>query len=452
VETSIRVEEENRVNKIRILPQDDTRNGWAAVLPPRQPRPSLSGHQRFDWVIVGAGVAGLMAARRLAQHKPQDTIALVDAGELGQNASGRNAGFAIDLPHLVQEGGLTKTQAREHITLSRNAIGLLRDVVTTHGIACDWNECGRYHVAVGERARHTLLAPCARELTRWEEAHEVLDRDALQARLGTRYYSHAIYTPGSVLLNPAALCRGLGDSLPDNVTLFEHSPVIAHDIHAAAPVLETENGSITAKHVILTVNVFAGQFGIYRNRQLPILLMASLSAPLSQEQRSLLGHQAQWGVTPANGAVGATLRLTADGRLLFRHGFEYCPGLRCDEARLQRARQRHQMLLARRFPQLGQVPLEHTWMGWLSISRNHAPLFGRLSPHLFAAACCNGVGIVRHTAAGAAIADLACGVDSDMLRGYQTQDQAALLPPRPLLDIGVRLRMQWETFVGRQER
>jgi len=121
-------------------------------------------------------------------------------------------------------------------------------------------------------------------------------------------------------------------------------------------------------------------------------------------------------------------------------------------ARVQQARARHQVLLARRFPQLGQVPLEHTWMGWLGISRNHAPLFGRLSPNLFAAACCNGVGIVRHTAAGAAIADLACGGDSDVLRGYQAQDQAALLPPRPWLDAGVRARLWWEAFAGRQER
>jgi len=437
---------------VRILPQDDKRSGWAAVLPPRQPKPPLSGNQRFDWVVVGAGFAGLMAARRLAQHRPQDTIALLDAGELGQNASGRNAGFAIDLPHLVQKGGLTPEQARQHIQLSRAAIGLLRDLVHAHGIACDWSECGRYHAAVGARAQQTVLAPYARELSQWEEAHEVLDRDALEDRLGTRYYGSAIYTPGSVLLNPAALCRGLGDSLPGNVTLFEHSPVVAHDLHASVPVLQTPGGSITAKHVILTVNVFAEQFGIYRNRQLPILLMASLSAPLSTEQRRLLGRDAQWGLTPANGAVGATLRLTPDGRLLFRHGFEYCPSLRCDAARVQQARQRHQTLLARRFVQLGQVPLEHTWMGWLGISRNHAPLFGRLSPNLFAAACCNGVGIVRHTAAGAAIADLACGVDSDVLRAYQAQDQAALLPPRPWLDVGVRARLWWEAFAGRQER
>jgi len=393
-----------------------------------------------------------MTARRLAQHKPQDTIALIDAGELGQNASGRNAGFAIDLPHLLREGALTKAQAQRDIKLARDAIGLLRDAVHTHAIACDWSEVGRYHAAVGEHAHNALLMPYARELTQWNEAHEVLSRNELAARLGTHYYGSAIYTPGSVLINPAALCRGLGDTLPANVTVFEHSPVIAHDLYGARPTVKTAKGAIAAKNVILTVNVFAEQFGIYRNRQLPILLMASLSMPLSSEQLKNMGNQTQWGITPANGAVGPTLRLTPDGRLLFRHGFEYCPSLRFDESRLKDVRQQHQTLLAQRFPQLGPVELAHTWMGWLSLSRNKAPLFGRLAQNLFAVACCNGVGIVRHTAAGAAIADLACGVDSDMLRAWQAQGQAAWLPPRPFLDIGVRLRMQWEAFAGRHER
>jgi len=441
-----------QMKKTAILPQADVGSGWAAILPPRTPKPALQGHQHFDWLVVGAGYAGLMAARRLAQHRPQESIALLDAGELGQNASGRNAGFAIDLPHLVQEGALTLEAAQRDIRLSRGAIALLRELVQAHGIGCDWSACGRYHCAVSARGRHTLLDPYVRELTRWHEPHEMLERDALAQRLGTPYYHSAVYTPGSVLLNPAALCRGLGDTLPGNVTLFENSPVIAHDLRGDSPTVSTPHGSITTGQTILTVNVFADQFGVHSNRQLPILLMASLSAPLSASQLAALGNQAQWGITPANGATGPTLRLTKDGRLLFRHGFEYCPGLRCDPAKLRQARQRHQALLARRFPRLKPVQIEHTWMGWLSLSRNKAPLFGRVAQTLFSAACCNGVGIARHTAAGAAIADLACGVDSELLHDWQAQGQAARLPPRPFLDAGVRLRMAWEAFAGRHER
>src|SRR5262249_51798748 len=81
------------------LPADDHTNGWSALLPRREPRPCLEGDRDFDWVVVGAGYAGIAAARQLAERHPGASIALVEAGVVGENASGRNSGFAIDLPH-----------------------------------------------------------------------------------------------------------------------------------------------------------------------------------------------------------------------------------------------------------------------------------------------------------------------------------------------------------------
>ena len=62
-------------------------------------------------------------------------------------------------------------------------------------------------------------------------------------------------------------------------------------------------------------------------------------------------------------------------------------------------------------------------MGWLAVSQNHAPAFGPIGENAFAASCCNGSGIVRHTAAGMLIADLALGLTLawDMWRGRAEQ-------------------------------
>ena len=87
--------------KINRLPKDDRTNGWSGVLAPRQANPSVAGDVVADWLVLGAGYAGLAAARRLAELHPDQSIVLVDAGEAGENASGRNSGFAIDLPHNV---------------------------------------------------------------------------------------------------------------------------------------------------------------------------------------------------------------------------------------------------------------------------------------------------------------------------------------------------------------
>ena len=87
--------------KVSSLPADDPSCGWYHLSKGRQIKPAHQGHSSARWVIVGAGFTGLAAARQLAAHFPDDSILLIDAQEVGFGTSGRNAGFAIDLPHDI---------------------------------------------------------------------------------------------------------------------------------------------------------------------------------------------------------------------------------------------------------------------------------------------------------------------------------------------------------------
>ncbi len=130
--------------KIGILPNDDDSCGWYHNLPPPPPATPLTGEQGFDHVILGAGFAGLSAARQLAQHLPDHEIALIDAQRVGYGASGRNSGFIIDLPHAVASRDLAGPldQDRAEMRLNDFAIATLRDLVETYGIECQWGERG----------------------------------------------------------------------------------------------------------------------------------------------------------------------------------------------------------------------------------------------------------------------------------------------------------------------
>ena len=81
------------------LPKDDHSCGWYQALPEAAPVTRLKGVQQADYAVLGAGFAGLAAARRLAEHHPNARIVLVDAQRAAEGASGRNSGFVIDLPH-----------------------------------------------------------------------------------------------------------------------------------------------------------------------------------------------------------------------------------------------------------------------------------------------------------------------------------------------------------------
>ena len=96
-----------------------------------------------DFTVTNGGYAGLAAARRLAELHPEQHIAVVDAGQAGENASGRNSGFAIDLPHNVGSSLEELDGSHRFMRLARFAIDQLDGLVRAHGIDCDWSPDGK---------------------------------------------------------------------------------------------------------------------------------------------------------------------------------------------------------------------------------------------------------------------------------------------------------------------
>lgn len=88
------------MTNVAVLPANDATNGWNRILPPRTPQPPLNGEQRADWAVVGAGYAGLAAARRLAENRPQDRIVLLEAGSIPRPCARRSARLTTTRPSI----------------------------------------------------------------------------------------------------------------------------------------------------------------------------------------------------------------------------------------------------------------------------------------------------------------------------------------------------------------
>ena len=436
---------------VQILPKEDATNGWSRILPKRQPAPALKGDRRADWLVVGAGFAGLAAARRLAENRPNDRVVLLEAHEVGEGASGRNSGFAIDLPHNVGGAFEELSGSQRFMRLSRAAIAHLDDCVTTHGIACDYTRRGKYHASTSALGRRKILEPFARELEALGEPYRWLDSDELRKEVGSPYHHAAVHTPGGRLFNPAGLVRGLAVSMPANVSLHEHTPVTEieqrNGIRATTP-----EGTVSAKAMVLAVNGYAPQFAAFRGALLTFAAHGSLTRPLTEAEHQALGAVEDWGLTPANSFVGVTMRYTPERRILIRHRFSYAPKLRRSDAEYRSIRRDHQRLFAERFPMLPAVTIEHTWRGYVCLSRNHAPGFGRVGPHTYAAVCQNAVGVTKGTIGGILAADMATGEDNPLIADMEAQGTPAALPPQPFLSLGVRARLALDKFLWRRER
>lgn len=435
---------------ITLKPHDDQTNGWSAILPSRRPHAPLSSGLEADWLIIGAGYAGLAAARRLAHNRPNEKIVVLEAGVAGDNASGRNSGFAIDVPHNVGSSTAELEKAANYKRLMKAGIAHLDGIVKDQRISCDWSEKGKYHCAAAPQLAETLLRHHAHELQALGEPYEWLEQAELARRLGTSFFHAGIYTPGCILLNPAALTRGLADSLPDNVTLFENSAVTRLE-YGPRVVASTAQGAVSAGRLILANNGSASQLPGFQRQLFNVASYGSLTQPLTPQQRARIGDIDEWGVTPANAVSGATMRYTRDHRLLIRQQFDFTPGMRVSEAARARVREQHRSVFLARFPELPDVALEHFWMGFFSITRNGAPRWGKIDRNVYAAVGCNGVGIAKQTIAGVTLADLACGVENPLIADMLELGEPEKLPPRPFLDLGVKAYLAKERWVGRQE-
>lgn len=433
-----------RITKVRVVPPAEPRSGWSALLAPRTaPVRRLEGDDRADVAVVGGGFTGLAAARRFAELRPEWRVAVVDAHRAGDGASGRSSGFLVDIAFFTT--AMDPASAERHVRLSRAGIAELRARVAEHGIDCAWDDAGWLHVAAGEDGLRDLGTLRA-WLEAWGEAHEWLDAPALARLLGTPFYRAGIRLAGRPLVQPAALVTGLAAHLPRTVDLFEESPVktlsgLGRGACGPSWRLGTPDGSLTTPRVLLATNGCTPSLGFLGNRLFPLLTFGSLTRPLSPEENAALGGASEWGVL-AQDPLGSSLRRTRDGRLLVRNSLAFSRSLGAGRDALERARETHRGALARRFPALAEVALEHTWEGVMGATPSRRHFFGHLDDGLWATAGFTGAGIAQGTVAGRLLADLVCGEDSDLLRDMLALPLPGPLPPRPFQDLGIRWRVR----------
>ena len=439
-----------RSMRVRRLPVDTGPAGWNAILPTREPRPPLRGRTIADWLVIGAGFAGLSAARRLAQIDPTGRIVILEAASLAEGPAGRNSGFMIDLPHDLasDDYGGSLDRDRAQTAANRLAIDFAADAVREYAMPPEaFRRSGKVNgAATGKGDAHNRSY--AVHLDALGEPHEWLDANAMRDLTGTDFYRSGLHTPGTAMIQPALYIRSLGEGVVSNrVTLHERSPVTGLARKGGAWVATTPGGSVGAPKVILAVNGHAESFGLFRRRLMHVFTYASMTRALTDEEVRRLGGERTWSLTPAD-PMGTTVRCVegvGGARIVVRNRFTYDPGMAVSGRRIARVARDHDAAFAARFPMLEGVGMEHRWGGRLCLSWNGASAFGEVEPGLYSACCQNGLGTVRGTLHGILAAELATGAEpSPILRATLEAPPPRRLPPEPFASVGANATMRWK--------
>lgn len=353
-----------------------TKNSYYAATAPRRQRfPVLQSNVDADVAVVGGGLAGLSAAIELADRGYR--VVLLEARQVGWGASGRNGGQAIAglaCDHSVLESQLGRADARRVWDMTMEALRLIGQRRERFGIECDWRS-GYLGLAVNERK--------ARELRAW---HDQMQRDygyetrwiapqEMQHWIASPRFHSGIHDPKSGHLHPLKYSLGLAAAAASlGVQIHEDSAVTAIQPGRVAK-LRTAQGSVSASHVLLAGNVYLqGLAPVLEARVMPVGTYIVTSEPIDAKLIESL--------IPSGSAVCDTnfvldyFRPTVDHRMLYGGRVSYSTATPMNLATSMQRR------MARSFPQLKNTKVEYAWGGFVDISMNRAPDFGRLSERL----------------------------------------------------------------------
>ena len=382
---------------------------WAATAEPAPALESLQGAIRADVLIVGGGYTGLSAALHLAEAGRD--VVLLDAGEPGWGASGRNGGQVIpglkDDPDALEQRLGKKAGARLVETVGGAADEVFA-LIREHGIACDAVQEGWIQPAHTDAALVTATA----RARQWEERGvpiRLLSADEVHARIGcSPIYRGGWLDPRGGTVQPLSYARGLAKAaLKQGAQLFRQSRVQGLETDGSGWKARTAEGSVRADSVILATNGYSDGLwpGLSRS-VVPVFSQQLATRPLPEDLRDRV----------LKGGVSASdtrrllwyFRLDREGRLLMGgRGTMDRPGLDQGAPLLQ--------ALHRLFPDTRDIDPEFVWAGRVAMTADHLPHLHVLDRQVFAGLGFNGRGVAMATVMGRLLAQLANGAGPESL-------------------------------------
>ncbi len=370
---------------------------YARTMQPATPRPALGKDLEVAVCVIGAGLAGLTAARTIAEAGWP--VAVLEAERVGFGASGRNggfvsAGYAERLDAIAARIGLDQTRALYQMSVEGREY--VRETIRAHALPGVDPRPGKFSVKRYDDPDGTSIA--VERLRRdFGTRNEYWPTGRVREVLRTHRYFQANFDPDAFHIHPLNYVLGLA-GLADaaGARIYESTRVVSADLDGVVKRIVTKSGTVKAEHVVLAANDgLIGLVGRIGRAVLPVATYVGVTEKLGARLAEAVR-------TPA--AVSDTRRSSDYYRIV--DGDRLLWGGRITTRRSVPPHLKAQVGgdIAAVFPQLGRPVIEAAWVGIMGYARHKMPIVGELQPGVWSATAFGGHGLAATATGGLAVA------------------------------------------------
>ncbi|MDH3378684.1 MAG: FAD-binding oxidoreductase [Gammaproteobacteria bacterium] len=342
----------------------------------RTPRPE-SNHQALpgeaDVAIIGSGYTGLCAAIQTARGGRQTVV--LDAEAAGWGCSSRNGG-QVSTSLKPSYEGLKKKYGGELafniLKEGHNALQWIGEFIKDEEIDCDFKRCGRFHAAHTPKHYTLLEETFASPVKGLETDSYMVSRQDQHKELSSDLYHGGIVHPRHASLDPARYHQGLlGRAVQAGADIQPHCKVNAISHTQSGFQLDTQKGTLVARDVVIATSGYTKTLSRWHQRRIiPIGSYMIATEPVPDDLiRSLIPND----------------RVISDTRKLVVY-YRTCPerrrilfgartSIKETDARVN-APAIHKELV-KRFPELDEFCVSHSWMGFVGYTFDTMPHLGK---------------------------------------------------------------------------
>lgn len=213
--------------------------------------------KKYDFVIIGGGVAGLSVAYWLQKENAKYKIAIIEKNEIGSGATGKNAGFVTcgSIEHFIKlsdQFGLEKAVEIWHFSEVNRQ--LLQDhIIEGQADELDYKMTGACTVAASSERwayyQEVIQTLCSQKI----DVHSITANE-LEKDYGVTGFEGGVVYSNDGYIHPLKLLNRVLQKV--KVHIHEMTEVHSFQKNNGTNVIQTNQGRLEADQIIVTVNAY----------------------------------------------------------------------------------------------------------------------------------------------------------------------------------------------------